>query len=155
MYPIRASRQRKCRLWRAALSRGSPRERLKLRLRLAPGGVRDYPVRLEPPRPNLIGAGWGMGVKFGRQLALTLEHDGTGPPAGTVRLDLWRSGDHEFHRSFQRPLVPASLAPWAPRKSLFPLPPLERGRYEYVFHVEGQAVWAGCLRVPSGSLSCH
>jgi hypothetical protein len=135
------SERPRCRLWRAALSREKSKQRLELRLRLTPGEVERYPVRLAFPR-NPGDTGWGASILGGRERVMTLSHDGTGPTAGIVRLDLWRAGDYEFHRSFERPLTRL--------RTVFPLPPLERGAYQYAFRVNGRAVWSGCFRIPVG-----
>lgn len=141
--------RRKCRLWRAALIPKGSRQPLRLHLQLAPGGDHEYPVRLQSPSGPRE-TGWLAALGGGPQgnVRMSLSHDGTGPAAAIVHLDLWRVGDHRFHRSFERPLLPGTRAYTgfkAEHDSLFSLPPLEPGRYHYAFRVEGRTVWTGCF----------
>jgi hypothetical protein len=148
-----AAERRKCELWRGAVTPGpSPPRPLELRLHLVPGGVYSSLVRVQLPQtPDE--SGWLLRARellSGRR-GITLYHDGTGPTAGIVRLDLWRTGDHEFHRSFERPLIRRPIPNAFGRFSFgssFPLSQLERGRYEYAFGVGGRAVRTGCFSIP-------
>jgi hypothetical protein len=156
--------RRECKLWEAAFE-GRSDQRLRLRVKRAPGDVEPYPVSIQEPA-GIGPTGWGLGrtgwvVNAGeksvppRTVVLGLGHDGGGPEpsAAIARLDLWREADREFRQAYERPVVPEPTNPGTTPavNSWFPLPGLERGSYEFAFSVEGRTVVTGCFQVPFSS----
>jgi hypothetical protein len=134
-----------CKRWRTALTAGDSKSGLQLALRLKPGGVKRYPVRLEDPP-----VGWTVRGRFRRSgVVLGLRRDAAEPmQAAIFRLDVWGSGATRYHRGFERPLIGRATT------NIF-VGALQRGSYMYVFRVGGRVIRGGCFQIPPKTLECR
>jgi hypothetical protein len=136
--------KRHTRRWRKVLTGDDKAKghRIELRLQLLPGGLKSFPVHVEPAMTALFA--WQVSVApLGRTGAMVGLRRKAGEPGqtGVLSLDVW-ARDGGYHKALDRPLIGAE---W----SDVPIRHLKRGTYLYAFRVGGKAVASGCFRVPT------